>query len=180
MSLVLISQAAHLRNALVKQQRRIVFVESCTGGWLAASMAALPGISQSWCGSLVVYRSDSKHRWLGIENNLLQDPLIGPVSEPVTRQLASEALTQTPEADVAVAVTGDLGPGVGADKDGLVFFAIAWREHSEVSVRYTRLSRPAPADANDIEARVARLEEASLWVLEQTLECVQNTTAFRT
>lgn len=169
----LIHRASLLRDALVDQGHRIVFAESCTGGWLAASMATLPGISQCWCGSMVVYRSASKHEWLGIEARDLNDPLVGPVSELVTHQLAVLALQRTPEASIAVAVTGDIGPGVDAKNDGRVYFALAQRDSSVVSTNYLRLSRPAPVDAMDVNARVARLEEASLWIFAETLKCLR-------
>ena len=57
--------AACLRS----QPRRIVFAESCTGGLVAATLA-IPGISDSLCGSAVVYRLDTKTRWLGIPGDL--------------------------------------------------------------------------------------------------------------
>ena len=168
----LIELAVQVRDAVASQNHRIVFVESCTGGWLAASMATIPGISQWWCGSLVVYRCGSKHRWLGIENSLLDDPLIGPVSLQVTQQLAERALERTAEADLAVAVTGDLGPGVIPEKDGIVYFALAKRDQSIVITANTRLTRPTPRDSTDIAARVSRLEEASAWIFEQTLQAM--------
>ncbi len=165
----LIARATLLRNELVRRQQRIVLTESCTGGWLAASLAALPGISQWWCGSLVVYRCGSKQQWLGVDAKLLDDPDIGPVSEQVTAELARRALVQTSEADLSLAVTGDLGPGVAAEKDGRVYCALAERNSAEEFRSQTQLQEPAPLDASDVTARVARLEEASLWVLERCI-----------
>ncbi len=169
----LIAAASSLRDVIASRQKRIVLVESCTGGWLAASMAALPGISQWWCGSLVVYRCGSKQQWLEISSDVLDDPHIGPVSELVTIQLARRALAHTAEADVSIAVTGDLGPGVAPEKDGIVFCAMATRHDNTVLKAQTRLLQPAPQDASDIAARAARLEEASLWVFECALNWLQ-------
>ena len=169
----LIARAAALRDLLVRRQQRLILTESCTGGWLAASLATLPGISQWWCGSLVVYRCGSKQQWLGIDSAILDDPAIGPVSQLVTRQLAEQALARTAEADVSVAVTGDIGPGVAAENDGRVFCALLRRGAREALQANTRLLRPAPRDATDITARVARLEEASGWVLDRTIEWLE-------
>lgn len=168
MNTKLIEAACQLRDLLVERQLKIVLAESCTGGWLAASLACLPGISQWWCGSQVVYRGDSKHRWLGIATELLDDPTIGPVSGLVTRQLAESVLKCTQEAGVAVAVTGDLGPGVAADKDGIVFCAVAIG-HQPTALSQTRLNSPAPRDGSDVAARMNRLQEASQWVINRAI-----------
>jgi nicotinamide-nucleotide amidase len=170
----LIGCAAKLRDQIASRELRLVFAESCTGGWLAASMAALPGVSQWWCGSLIVYRCDSKQQWLGIAGAVLDDPSLGPVSELVTRQLAQQALRRTPEAGISLAVTGDLGPGVAAEKDGRIFCAMALRGTAGVLQAQTRLNRPAPLNASDIAARVARLEEASEWVFEIAIEWLKD------
>ncbi len=169
----LIARATLLRNELVRRQQRLVLTESCTGGWLAASLASLPGISQWWCGSLVVYRCGSKQQWLGVDASLLNDPEVGPVSEQVTVELARRALVLTSEADLSLAVTGDLGPGVAAEKDGRVYCVLADRNRTEEFRSQTQLQEPAPLDASDVTARVARLEEASLWVLERCIRWLE-------
>jgi len=169
----LIDRASRLRELIASRQQQLVFVESCTGGWLAASMAALPGISQWWCGSLVVYRCSSKQQWLEISGTVLDDPNIGSVSELVTVQLAERALARTLEADISIAVTGDLGPGVAPEKDGIVFCAMAKRGDKTVLKSQTRLTHPSPHDGADIAARVARLEQASQWVFDCALEWLQ-------
>ena len=170
MNLNLIDRAVKVRDAIARRQQRLVLVESCTGGWLAASLSALPGISQWWCGSLVVYRSASKNQWLAIENEILNDPSIGPVSELVTTKLAHQALKHTMEADISIAVTGDIGPGASSEKDGRIFCAFAQRGVANILKAETRLIQPAPIDSADVPARVARLEEASLWVFDRALE----------
>ena len=166
----LIASASKLRDLIATRQQRLVLAESCTGGWLAASLAALPGISQWWCGSLVVYRCGSKQQWLDINDLVLDDPTIGPVSEIVTIELAQQALAYTSEAHISIAVTGDLGPGVSLEKDGIVFCAMAERDNNNILKAHTRLTRPSPRDAKDIAARVARLEEASQWVFDRAIE----------
>lgn len=106
-------------------QRRIVFAESCTGGLVSASLARVPGISDFLCGSAVVYRLDTKAKWLGVSEPLLVDP--GPVSEVVAREMAHGVLAHTPEADLAASITGHLGPNAPVDQDGLIFIGVAHR-----------------------------------------------------
>ncbi len=179
--------ASSLRDALANQHRRLVLVESCTAGRVAATLGLLPGISQWLCGSLVVYRNASKSAWLGVPGSLLDDPQQGPVSAAASRWLARAALERTPEAGLAVAITGDIGPHAPSATDGCIFLAAALRlDQAEayaenparnspiafaarISERQLRLAAPAPRDNTDIAARQARLEEATLATLSFAL-----------
>jgi PncC family amidohydrolase len=112
--------------ALLKQSdKRIVFAESCTAGLVSASLARVPGISEFLCGSAVVYRIDTKAKWLGIREDVLQEP--GPVSSLIASQMAEHVLALTPEADLAASITGHLGPGAPPDLDGVIYIAVARR-----------------------------------------------------
>lgn len=161
--------AQRVRDGLAAQQSRLVLAESCTAGSVAAALAIVPGISAWLCGSFVVYRNESKTQWLGIPRELLDDPQIGPVSAQVTRLLAVRALAATPEADQAAAVTGHIGPGCPSEMDGQVFFCLAQRGGSHLVEATLHLNAPAPKDANDLDGRQARLEEATQWVLRSIL-----------
>lgn len=118
-------QARELVQLLREQHRRIVFAESCTGGLVAATLTGSAGVSEQLCGSAVVYRLDTKARWLGVERNLLENP--GPVSREVALAMAHGALDHTPEADLAASITGHLGPDAPDGEDGLVYVAVASR-----------------------------------------------------
>lgn len=146
---------------------RIVFAESCTGGLVAASLARVPGISAWHCGSLVTYRNGSKEKWLGIPAAILENP--GPVSEIVARQMAEHALQRTPEAKLAAAVTGHLGPGAPAALDGVAYIGIALGNEFEgetetAVIRYQCLAKTRVARQREVAAAV--LAEAAR-VLEQ-------------
>src|SRR5262245_51227238 len=88
--------------------RKVVFGESCTAGLVSAMLARVPGISNHLCGSAVTYRSETKAAWLKISKRLLESP--GPVSDRVAREMAQQVLRRTPEADLAISITGHLGP----------------------------------------------------------------------
>lgn len=117
--------ALNLATGLRENGLKIVFAESCTAGLVSATFARIPGISAHHCGSAVVYRLDTKHQWLGVSEALLENP--GPVSREVANAMAYGVLKKTPEADIAAAITGHLGPNAPADQDGLVWMAIAYR-----------------------------------------------------
>ena len=182
--------ALAVRDELARQHKRLVLVESCTAGRVAATLGLLPGISQWLCGSLVVYRNASKTAWLGVPASLIDDPLQGPVSAAASRWLADAALARTHEADLAVAITGDVGPHAPPATDGCVYLAAALRSEqtgnsqrlspdstatasAPIDHQQFRLSAPAPRDNRDIAARQARLEEATRIALSFTLEHLQ-------
>ena len=165
-----------IRNLLNKSGNRLVLAESCTSGWIAAQFGAIPGISEFFCGSMVVYRNASKHHWLAINQAILDDLKIGPVSERVTTELAKSVLDETPEATIAAAITGHLGPGAPSGRDGTIFVSIARRTLFSIESVTTiplRLDSPCPQHENDFTARVARQHEAGnalLTILRNVLE----------
>lgn len=151
------SETLILYASLQRLAHRLVLAESCTAGRVAAELGGIPGVSNHLCGSLVVYRNDSKIRWLGIDPAILEDPDHGPVSEAVTLLLAKSALLKTPEATIAGAITGHLGPGVPAHLDGFVYCAIAVREERTPAIcKQYRLEHPSPKDSQDFAARYVR------------------------
>ncbi len=97
-----------LALSLGKCRARLVLAESCTGGLLAARLTEIPGISEFFCGSHVVYRESSKSEWLGVKNTLLKK--VSAVSADVAEAMVRGALEKTPEASIAGAITGYLGP----------------------------------------------------------------------
>ena len=129
--------AEQLAERLAESNRRIVFAESCTAGLASASLATMPGISGWHCGSAVTYREQTKADWLGVPSDDITNS--GVVSEPVARRMAIGVLERTAEADLAVAVTGHLGPDAPTQLDGVVFVAVATRQTDETI--YTQVRR---------------------------------------
>ncbi len=106
-------------------QHRLVFAESCTGGMAAALITQVPGISNYFCGSAVTYRAATKTAWLEVSTETIKSHTAE--SQQTTEAMAIQTLAKTPEATVAAAITGHLGPGVDVDVDGIVFVSIATR-----------------------------------------------------
>jgi PncC family amidohydrolase len=127
------TEARKLALALEKKNLKIVFAESCTAGMVAATLAQTPGISRFLCGSAVVYRDATKSSWLGISKKILRSS--GAVSRETAIAMARQVLRKTREADVAAAITGDLGPLEDFKNAGIVFVAVARRGRSNVSVK---------------------------------------------
>ncbi|TWU38933.1 Nicotinamide-nucleotide amidohydrolase PncC [Novipirellula aureliae] len=128
--------ATQLAELLEATKTTIVFAESCTAGLVSATLAAVPGISKWLCGSAVVYREATKVGWLGVDEEQLKRH--SAVSAEVTTELAVGVLNRTPEAKLAVAVTGHLGPNAPSIQDGVIFIAVRRRDDSVQDVVSTR------------------------------------------
>lgn len=119
------SQAAEVGALLRARGWMLATAESCTGGWIAQTVTAIPG-SSAWfeCG-FVTYSNAAKLRMLGVSAATLAAH--GAVSEATVREMACGALSNS-GAQVAVAVSGIAGPGGGsAEKPvGSVWIAWAW------------------------------------------------------
>jgi nicotinamide-nucleotide amidase len=151
------SRARRVAELLAATGHKIVFAESCTGGLVSGALTQIPGISKQHCGGVVVYRNETKMAYLSIPGAMLRKP--GPVSSQVAELMASRVLEKTPEADLAMSVTGHLGPDAPAQQDGHVYVAVAWRRDLP-SASPARLLRCRRGDS-----RVSRQR----WVVEQVL-----------
>jgi nicotinamide-nucleotide amidase len=121
------SVARQLANTLQQRQQRLISVESCTGGMVAASLTSLPGSSQWFEGAFVTYRLSAKMQMVGVPEATLEQ--YGAVSEPTARAMAEGALKHS-SADISVAITGVAGPDGGdiVSPVGTVWFAWALRD----------------------------------------------------
>lgn len=104
----------------------IATAESCTGGLIAASLAAIPGASASLERGFVTYSNEAKTEMLGVPAELIQR--VGAVSRDVSIAMAEGAIAKS-RADISVAVTGIAGPDGGTPEKpvGLVHMAASRR-----------------------------------------------------
>jgi len=125
-SSALLDEAARLLDAFRARGLRLVTVESCTGGLIAALLTEIAGSSDVIERGFVTYSNAAKQENLGVPEALIE--VHGAVSEPVARAMAEGALAHS-HADIAVSVTGVAGPGGGnpAKPIGLVHLAAARR-----------------------------------------------------
>lgn len=157
---------------LRESRKRIVLAESCTGGAIAASLTGVPGVSEVFCGSMVVYRDDSKTRWLGLDPAMLSDPEIGSVSPQASEWLARQVLACTPEADVSLAVTGHFGPDAPAHLNHRIFVALVQRADRRVFSKEALLPDPCSKNArNDSTiSSESALEKPSVKLIRENVE----------
>lgn len=131
------SVATELASLLAKKRRRIVFAESCTCGLVAALLGQVPGISQWLCGSAVTYRVASKIAWLDVNAKTIAQHTAE--SSATTTEMASGILAETVEADLALAVTGHLGPGVPENVDGKIMICLVDRASMDTHITTLQL-----------------------------------------
>lgn len=133
---------ARLAEQLLQTARansvRVLTVESCTGGMVAASLTDIAGSSDVVWGGLVTYDNEAKMTLANVPEALLAAH--GAVSAEVARAMAEGALAKY-SVQATVSITGIAGPGGGsAEKPvGLVYMAAA-REGAETKVEKHQFS----------------------------------------
>lgn len=112
-----------ITESLRAKRLTVGFAESCTGGLLSASLAALPGVSDIYMGSIVSYAYSAKTDLLGVSWETLNS--LGAVSEEVALQMARGACERL-KANYSIAITGIAGPTGGTPEKpvGTVWFAV--------------------------------------------------------
>jgi nicotinamide-nucleotide amidase len=108
---------------LLKNQKTLALVESCTGGGLCREFVLIPGASEVFRGSLVAYQDFSKANCLGISQSLIDEHTS--VSNEVALEMCKKGASFF-QADYCLSTTGWAGPGGGsaADPVGTVYFAV--------------------------------------------------------
>ena len=110
-------------DKLREYHHTISFAESCTGGLLVSKFTAISGVSSVLNGSVVSYSNDIKHRWLGVETNILEQ--FGAVSKECIEQMLY-GIKKMANSDYAIAVSGIAGPtgGTKTKPVGTVYIGI--------------------------------------------------------
>lgn len=102
---------------------KLATAESCTGGLVGDLITNVPGSSDYFLGGVVAYAYEAKTALLGVSKEFLLAH--GAVSEETARAMA-RGVRERLGADIAIAITGILGPG-GATQTkpvGLVYIAL--------------------------------------------------------
>ncbi len=101
-------EARRVIERLRKENKTLVTAESCTGGLLGKLLTDVSGASQVYLGGVITYAYALKEQLLGVSSALLEEK--GAVCEEVAISMAEGAKAQL-QADVALAITGNAGPG---------------------------------------------------------------------
>lgn len=117
-------QLAHiLGQKLHARGWMLASAESCTGGWVAQAVTAIPGSSAWFDRGFITYSNESKQDMLGVNAATLEEH--GAVSEETVREMAAGALAKS-AAHISVAISGIAGPGGGSKKKPVGTVCIGW------------------------------------------------------
>jgi len=121
---------------------KVATAESCTGGLVAATLTEIAGSSDVVDCGFVTYSNAAKQAMLGVPAATLKRH--GAVSGETAAAMAAGALKNS-QADLAVAITGIVGPGGGTTEKpvGLVYLAAASRDGRRLARtrRYGKIGR---------------------------------------
>ena len=122
-------------GCLLRSSRGTLSVaESCTGGLIAHRLTQVPGSSDYFERSMVVYSNAAKVQMLGVPEALIDR--VGAVSAEVAEKMA-EGVRHVSNTTLGLAITGIAGPAGGSQEKpvGTVFIALA-SPKGTVSKRY--------------------------------------------
>ncbi|HLP39317.1 CinA family nicotinamide mononucleotide deamidase-related protein [Lacibacter sp.] len=116
-----------LGQLLLSKKKTMATAESCSGGYIAHLITAIPGSSEYFKGTVVAYAYDVKEDVLGVQHSTLETK--GAVSEETVTEMLTGLLQKT-TADYGIATSGIMGPGGGTtDKPvGTVWVAVGSRQ----------------------------------------------------
>ncbi len=114
-------------ETLRKRGLTLSTAESCTGGYLAHLITAVPGSSDYFLGSVVSYANEVKMRQLGVKEETLKAQ--GAVSEETVQEMVAGAIRLL-QTDIAIATSGIAGPTGGTPEKpvGTIWLAVGNKE----------------------------------------------------
>ena len=117
---------------LSKKRLKISFAESCTGGMLSSSIAAVSGASKAFTMGLVTYSNQAKISILKVPKQIIKKH--GAVSIQCCLSMVNN-LSKISKSKVCVSITGIAGPKGGTKQKpvGLVYIGVKNRKKITVS-----------------------------------------------
>jgi nicotinamide-nucleotide amidase len=115
--------AERVGKALKVKGKMLATAESCTGGWIAQAVTAVPGSSEWFERGFVTYTYISKREMLGVNPATLEAH--GAVSEQTVREMTEGALARS-HAQIAVSVSGTAGPSGGTPQKPVGTVCFGW------------------------------------------------------
>jgi len=127
--------ATEVATQLIAHKQVLTLAESCTGGLVSAVLTEIPGSSEWFDSSFVVYSNQAKFDMLNVKSEHLD--MFGAVSEEVAADMAIGALFQG-RATIAASITGIAGPTGGTEQKpvGTVCFGWAAENRSLTTTKY--------------------------------------------
>lgn len=119
----LLEMATTLGQKLREKGWMLTTAESCTGGWLAEVITAVPGSSAWFERGYITYSNQSKQDMLGVRAETLATH--GAVSEETVQEMASGALARS-RAQISASISGIAGPGGGTREKPVGMVCNGW------------------------------------------------------
>lgn len=155
-SLDLQALARQVGEALRQREARLVTAESCTGGWVAKEVTAIPGSSAWFDMGFVTYSNGAKQALLGVRAETLETQ--GAVSEATVAEMAAGALARS-GADLALAISGIAGPGGGSPDKPVGLVCLGWATR-DGRLRTVSTHFPGDREAVRVQAVACALQGA--------------------
>jgi nicotinamide-nucleotide amidase len=116
---------------LIKNQIRIAFAESCTGGYISHMFTNISGASNTFDRGIICYSNASKVQLLNVDPKTIEKN--GAVSEEVAKQLAFNVRILS-DVDIGIGITGIAGPTGGTEEKpvGLVYIGFSTEKKTDV------------------------------------------------
>ena len=114
-------------NNLKKLNLKLAVAESATGGLISSTIVSYEGgVSNVYNGSIVTYNNEAKMKLLSVKGETLAR--YGAISKYTAVEMAIGVKKEL-NADVTVAITGNIGPSAIEEKPvGLIYFVILINE----------------------------------------------------
>ena len=118
---------------LRKNNLKISFSESITGGMLSSAITDISGASKVMETSFVTYSNDSKNKNLNVSKNTLDK--FGAISENTAFEMA-KGIKKKSKADIGVSTTGEAGPNSSETEVGNVYTCIYFSDDNYYAKHY--------------------------------------------
>ena len=126
-----------LKNLAISKKIVISTAESCTGGLISKYLTDLPGSSDFYNSSIIVYSNNSKINLLNVNPKTLLE--FGAVSEEVVKEM-SKGLLEVTRSNIAIAISGIMSPDSDdTDKDvGTLWICVRSKDKEKASKFYLK------------------------------------------
>jgi len=154
--------AYYIIEVLSKNNKKISFAESCTGGLLSYYFTSTNGASKILDGSLITYSNHLKENWLAVDGEIIRKH--GAVSDVVVEQM-SEGSLDVSHADYSLSVSGIAGDGGGSVEKpvGTVYIGVrSIDKHKEIKLQLN-------GDRNYVQAQSVLYAVKSLLLIDKKM-----------
>jgi nicotinamide-nucleotide amidase len=140
-----------LAKLLKSKNKTIGTAESCTGGYLAHLLTAIPGSSAFFKGSIISYSNEIKSSLLNVETSTIEK--FGAVSYETASEMVKGALSQL-KTDYVIVTTGIMGPSGGTpDKPvGGVWIGVGSKNKVDIKFFHFRFDRQRNMELTAVNA----------------------------